>query len=240
MREWHPAVLEDLRRVSSAIVLYRRDLDFFERHVGRDRVRFVPHGVDTAFFRPAPESLEGPRRLLFVGDNGRNLSMLHRVVLRLAGAHPTLRFDLLVPPLRAKPRVRLRLAGLWRHPQVTWHAGLDDEALRALYQSSCLLLLPLTHAGACNAIVEALACGCPIVTTDVGGVPDYGGGTVYPVVSNEDDNAMVELVDRYLADPEWRRQVGASCRRFAEGTLCWSKVREAHRKAYIELSESAL
>jgi glycosyltransferase involved in cell wall biosynthesis len=161
--------------------------------------------------------------------------MLRRVVLRLAGAHPGLRFDLLVPSLRAKPRERLRLAGLWRHPQVTWHAGLSDEGLRALYQASYLLLLPLTHAAACNAVVEALACGRPVVTTDVGGVRDYGGGTVCPVVPNDDDNGMVELVERYLAEPHWHRQVAAGCRRFAEEALCWSRIREAHLKAYVEL-----
>ncbi len=234
---WHSAVMDDLHRLESAIVLYRRDLDFFEKHVGRGRVRFAPHGVDTHFFSPAePRFDESSRRLLFVGVNGRNLPMLLRVVARLSSTHPELRFDMLVPKLREKPREALRLASLWRNPRVTWHAGIGDEALRELYRGSYLLLLPLEHAGVCNAIVEAVACGLPVVTTDVGGVHDYGGGTVYPVVPNNDDNAMVDLVASYVASPDWRRQVGDSCRRFAEEELCWEKSRAAHLEAYRELS----
>lgn len=238
MREWHPAVIEDLRRVVSAIALYQRDLEFFEQCVGRGRVKFVRYGVDTDFFRPSAEQLHArARRLLFVGVNGRNLEMLSRVIKRLAVSHPELRYDLLVPGFRRKPREALRLVSLWHHPKVTWHVGLSDDELRRLYQSSYLLLLPLQHAGVCNAIVEALACGLPVVTTDVGGVRDYGGGTVYPVVPNNDDNAMIDIVEDYLASPDFRQDVGSRCRRFAEEALTWSKSRQAHLEAYRTLAE---
>jgi len=36
--------------------------------------------------------------------------------------------------------------------------------------------MPMKSSGANNAIVEALACGLTVVTTDVGGICDYGGG----------------------------------------------------------------
>lgn len=236
MAQWHPDLLKDLRRVSSAIVLYQRDLDFFERHIGRGRVRFVHHGVDTEFFRPAPALIKEPFRLLFVGVNGRNLDMLVRIAQRLSKSHPV-HFDLLVPRLRDKPREALKLSVLRRDPRVTLHSGVGDEALRQLYQSSYLLLLPLEHAGTCNALIEALACGTPPITTDVGGVRDYGAGSVYPVVANNDDDAMIHLIERYLADRGWRDKMAEESRRFAEETLRWSKVQQAHLDAYRELSD---
>jgi glycosyltransferase involved in cell wall biosynthesis len=237
MRALHPAVLQDLRRVSSAILLYQRDLDFFENHVGRGRVKFVRHGVDTEFFRPPSfQPDESSRRLLFVGINGRNHAMLARVVQRLCRSHPKLRFDMLVPGFREKPREALRLASLWRNPKVTWHSGIGDTALRRLYQTSYLLLLPLQHAGVCNAVVEALACGLPVVTTDVGGLRDYGAGTIYPVVPNDDDKAMIDLIGDYLASPIWRGQIASSCRQYTDATLSWSKSRQAHLQAYLELA----
>ena len=162
--------------------------------------------------------------------------MLLRIIQRLSKSYDVY-FDLLVPRLRDKPREVLKLAQIWRHPRVAWHSGVGDEDLRRLYQKSFLLLLPLEHAGTCNALIEALACGLPAVTTDVGGMRDYGAGSVYPVVANNDDDAMIELIGRYLSSREWRDQMACSCRRFADETLSWPKSQQAHLDAYRELCD---
>ena len=162
--------------------------------------------------------------------------MLLRVIERLS-AFGTVHFDILVPRLRDKPREVLKLAKIWNHPRVKWHSGrIGDDALRELYQRAYLLLLPLEHAGTCNALIEALACGLPVVTTDVGGVRDYGGGNVYPVTPNNDDDAMVHLIERYLASQELRDKTAFECRRFAEETLSLPRSLEAHLSAYAALA----
>jgi glycosyltransferase involved in cell wall biosynthesis len=229
--QWSRQQQDQLGHVQSALVLYQRDIAFFEQFIGTGRVRFVHHGVDTDFFRPAarPETSS----LLFAGTYLRNPLMLARVIERLHERRPSLRFDLLVP---LHGRTQTGFEPLQQHPAVTWHAGLSDEQLRDLYQRSQLLLLPMNESGANTAVVEALACGLPIVTTDVGGIRDYGGGTIFPIVPNDDDDAMIALVERYLANPVWRNEVGRAGRHFAETTLAWPLIAARHLEAYQELA----
>src|SRR6185503_6800113 len=84
--QWTEGELSGLKHLSSAIVLYQRDIEFYEEHVGRDRVNFILHGVDVEFFRPramAPQR----NKMLFSGHYLRNTAMFSRVVRRLAGKY---------------------------------------------------------------------------------------------------------------------------------------------------------
>jgi glycosyltransferase involved in cell wall biosynthesis len=98
------------------------------------------------------------------------------------------------------------------------------------------LLLPMNDSGANTSIVEALATGLPVATTDVGGIRDYGGGTLFPVVTNDDDDAMIALVEQYLSKSGWHDEISRTSRQFAEETLSWRLVAQKHMQAYRELA----
>lgn len=226
-------MLENLKRLSSAIILYQSELKFFENYIGQNRVKFIHYGVDTDFFHPIKQESFQSKHILFAGHYLRNTAMLHRIVVRLARLYPDVHFDLLVPEHERHTEGLLELTN---HPHVTWHQKLSDESLRQLYQSSYLLLLPMNNSGANTAVVEALACGLPIVTTDIGGIRDYGGGSIYPIVPNNDDDAMLDLVEQYFAHPEWRNEVAIACREFAEQYLAWPLIAQKHLESYKTLS----
>jgi len=230
---WKPEQCALLSRLSSALVLYQRDLSFFENYVGKGRLKFIHHGVDTEFFKPEEKKAATSPRILYSGVYLRNEAMLVRVAQQLTEKFADLRFDLLVPKHHQKSPA---LAPLLNNRAVTWHAGLNDEELRALYQRSYLMLLPMNESGVNTAVGEALASGLPIATTDVGGIHDYGGGTIFPVVANNDDDAMIALVEQFLSKPSWRDLIGQRCRKFAEDTLRWSMAAEKHLHAYRELT----
>jgi glycosyltransferase involved in cell wall biosynthesis len=230
---WSSEQRASLSRLASALVLYERDIPFYEKHVGKGRVKFVHHGADVDFFKPDPAKVQMPPRILYSGVYLRNEAMLVRILKRLTEKMPEARFDLLVPQHH---RTSPALAPLLEHPAVTWHSGLNDEEPRALYQQAYLMLLPMNHSGANTAVVEALASGLPIVTTDVGGIRDYGGGTIFPIAANDDDDAMMELMEQYLSKRSWRDEVGQKCRKFAEDVLAWPLITQKHLEAYQELS----
>jgi len=229
---WKPEQCKLLSRLYSAIVLYQRDIPFFEQYCGTGRVHFIHHGADTAFFKPDFAKRGTPPRILYSGVYLRNELMLVRVIERLAKMTKGLCFDLLVPQHHRKSPA---LAPLLKHPAVTWHAGLSDEQLRDLYQQSYLMLLPMNESGANTAVVEALTSGLPVVTTDVGGIRDYAGGDILPVVANNDDDAMIALIEQYLAQPNWRDAIAQRCRQFVEQNMAWPLVAAKHLETYRQL-----
>ncbi len=117
---------------------------------------------------------------------------------------------------------------------IRWHSGLSDDELLALYQKSYLLILPMDASGANTAIVESLASGLPIVTTDVGGIRDYGGGSVFPLIENNDVDGMVNQIDFLLNHEEIRENISLQSRKFAEDHLEWRRIAMLHLEAYLE------
>ena len=158
--------------------------------------------------------------------------MLYRVISQLAKRRPEFRFDIL---LGKEKRNIEGLSQLADHPNVSWHENLSDIKVRELNQQSYLLLLPMNNSGANNAVTEAMACGLPVVTTDVGGIRDYGGGFLYPVVPNNDDDSMIDIIEQYLAKPGWRDEVAKKCRQFAEQNLAWPIIAQKHMEVYKTL-----
>jgi glycosyltransferase involved in cell wall biosynthesis len=231
---WSEETRKCLPQLTGAIALYRRDIGYLENYVGPRRAIFIHHGVDTNFFRPGEIRDLKPRtpRLLFVGQYLRNTEMLYRVVQKLQSRHPRVCFDFVVPRHVmdcASFRELRSLSG------IEWHHAVSDESLLLLYQSAYLLLLPMNDSGANNAVVEALAVGLPIVTTDVGGIRDYGGDVLFPVVANNDDSAMVSLLEVYLNNFESCQKVARKQREFALQELSWPRVARRHWDAYHDL-----
>lgn len=123
--------------------------------------------------------------------------------------------------------------------------GLRDRALflgrcehiGPVLQAADLFVLPSRREGLPISLIEAMACGLPIVATDVGGVRDVvepsGAGIVVPP---EDPAALAEAVDALVADPERRLILGSAAREAA-----WSRydIRRWVRE-YEALYESLL
>jgi glycosyltransferase involved in cell wall biosynthesis len=226
--QWSGEYRRALQRLSHAIVYYRAGARALAEILPPERIHFVPLGVDTGFFSPSREQATQPR-FLFAGVYQRNTAMLARVVRRLAERRSDVAFDFLVPEYR---RNKPGLIELRNHPAIRWHAGLSDDDLTGLYRQSTALLLPMDDSGANTAVVESLASGLPVITTDVGGIRDYGGGSVFPIVENNDDGAMLNLLERALDDAAWRNDIADRCRRFAEQELSCALMAQRHADVY--------
>jgi glycosyltransferase involved in cell wall biosynthesis len=114
---------------------------------------------------------------------------------------------------------------------------LDELLLSLAYSVADVFVCPTLQDNLPNTVLEALACGVPIVGFDVGGVPDVvRDGITGILVPAGDDAALGEAIRRLLAEPERLAAMSANCRRIAveEYTL------KVQAKRYIELYERIL
>ncbi|MFD0933327.1 glycosyltransferase family 4 protein [Psychroflexus salinarum] len=170
-----PSVLKEritetkyLRKLDAAICVGSNQVEFIKEWLGIDQVSYIPHGVDTEFFKPYPD-VEKEHCILFVGQHLRDFEVLNWAIPKFQAYDKTLKIKVVGMPFALK-KVK-------DSKNIIKLSGVGDEDLKRLYQTSKLMFLPLQDGTACNSILEAMACGLPIVTNAVGGNNAYLEGT---------------------------------------------------------------
>ncbi len=219
----NPALLGAL---DAAVVLCEAQRAALAAHLPDGRLHVIPHGIDTDFFTPGPRRAGEGFRLLAVGHwlRDHDTAFAALALLRGAGLDARLRIVSPTPPRGAPPGVLVE-------------GGLEDEALRQAYRDADALLLPLTDATANNAILEAMACGCPVVSTDVGGVAEMTGAAAL-LGAPGDARAAADAVLALAADPARAAALGRAGRARAEA-LDWRHVAARHAALYAALAGRA-
>ena len=209
------------------------------------RVKVVSWGVDPRF-----EPAQGPQRkaalkrryglrdgfILYVGtlEPRKNL-------VRLIGAYRRLREEGL--------RQELVIAGgrgwlcedvfeaadhdgLREHVRFT--GRVDEEELLALYQSADVFAYPSLYEGFGLPVLEAMACGVPVVCSDRSSLPEVAADAAL-LVDPSDESALAAALARALHDEGLRRQmIGRGLRRAQEFT--WERVARDFLSVYREVA----
>jgi glycosyltransferase involved in cell wall biosynthesis len=198
---------------------------FLARGVPADRLHITLHGVDTTFFRPDPERAlpdgRKPLRGLVVGATERD----HLFAAALMKALPSGTMELEVATRRELHAAYADSPGCILHPHLN-----DQELLRA-YQRADLLVMPLEDATANNAILEAMACGTPVMANRVGGVADYVPEHGHILMPDRDLDLWVSRIKALAAHPEPLVHARADIRQHAE-TLDWYAVAPQYQAVY--------
>ena len=182
-----------LEQIDVAVVLCREQAEYLRAlKAGPQRVELVQHFVDSEFFCPGPAAPGEAVEFLCVGSHLRDFRGLAEVAQRLQRRRPGARLVVV-----ADDRARRHLGQL---PNVILRRGLSDEELRAAYRRARALVLPLQAATANNALMEAMACGLPVVASDVGGVREYAAASGGLLVAPGDAEAMCDAALRLVQD----------------------------------------
>jgi colanic acid/amylovoran biosynthesis glycosyltransferase len=99
--------------------------------------------------------------------------------------------------------------------QVVFHRDIPQEQVFALMAESDLLLLPSVEEGIANVVLEAMAIGLPVLSSDCGGMPEAieEGGTGL-LFRNRDANHLAEQMIRFMKmSPEEKQTMTTSAQK---------------------------
>jgi N-acetyl-alpha-D-glucosaminyl L-malate synthase BshA len=164
------------------------------------RIDVIPNFVDPQQFFAPPRRVRNRPPVLIHVSNFRPIKRVHDVVGVFAAVHKTTpcRLELVGDgPERSRAESLVRDLGLQDH--VSFRGERDDVA--SLYGGSDVFLLPSESESFGLAALEAMACGVPVVASDVGGLPDVvADGETGFLLPAGDVAAMAEATRRLLTD----------------------------------------
>ncbi|MEA2953785.1 MAG: hypothetical protein QOJ96_3305 [Alphaproteobacteria bacterium] len=195
--------------------------------IAADKIALIPgSGVDIDHLTPLPEP-EGPVTAAFVGrfleDKGLR-SLLEACNILAARGRP-IRLLLAGEPDPANPAsIPQATIEAWkRQPSVTVLGYVAD--IRTVWSAAHIAVLPSRREGLPKSLLEAAACGRPLVATDVPGCREIAREGVNAIlVPSDDAPALADAIDRLARDPELRRRYGAASRRLVEAEYSDSRV----------------
>lgn len=206
------------------------------------RVLVTPPGYDAEIFRPAPPQPERVLEGFGIADDGRPMPLVSfsGKISHTKGVDILLTANRIVQqrhPCRLvvagtgslevafEPEVRRRF-----HLENVHLVGhVDHPTLARLHNASAVSVAPSREEGFGVAALEAMGCGCPVVASRVGGLPEFIVGALVPP---DDANALAEALLMVLERPaeearELRRTVHARAREYS-----WPRLVERRLEIY--------
>ena len=220
-------------KVSAVICLTESDAESVARIVGDDdKIFVVPNGVDTELFKPA--SVKDSNLITWVGRLVPEKGLVHlfKAMRMVFEEHGDARFVLVGDgPLRTELMNLAKKFGLGGRVDFVGSVGRVEVA--GLLSRTSIFVFPSLREGLPLSVLEAMACGVPVVGSDIPGVNDVvkhgeNGFLVLP----RDSKALAEGVLALLDDGRLRRRFGEEARKVIVDNYGWDIVLNKVEKVY--------
>ncbi|HKW41187.1 MAG TPA: glycosyltransferase family 4 protein, partial [Gemmatimonadales bacterium] len=203
-------------------------------------VRVVPLGTTPSHFRPGVDPVPVQRKYGLDGggpwiltvarlDYHKGIDTVINALPAIRAAHPGARYVVAGIGIR-KPHLERQIAELGLGDAVRLLGFVPDDELPALYNAADVFVLDsrrfdLLVEGFGIAIVEASACGLPVIGGRSGGIPEaVREGETGLIIEPDDPAAVAAAVSRLLGDAELRARLGAAGRKAVERYYNWDRV----------------
>ncbi len=219
-----------------------------------DQISVAPAGVDLNLFRPVPRTeaqvrIGAPdcgKMILFVGriQPLKGIDTLMRAMKQVINQYPDLAGDLCVNIIGGDPnpdselervefeRLKQLCVDLGIGNLVTFLGAKDQDTLVYHYSAAEMVVVPSHYESFGMVALEAMACGTPVIGSDVGGlsfsIEDGFNGYLVP---HQDPHALADKIALLLRRPRLREHLGTQAIRWAE-RYAWTYVADEILEVY--------
>jgi len=213
-----------VRLLDHVVVFTQEQKSYFEQFLPTQKISVILHGIDADYYKPAAKPKNSRKlRCISVGSWLRDYRSVIEVA-RILEIYVDIEFHIVSSDL-----------GKYDLPKNVYpHCRLDDVDLVRMYQESDVLFIPLRDATANNVILEGIACGLPVVVSDLPGVKAYVPGDEAILVK---DNSCEKFASALLDLHQNRKKLAemALCARQRALELSWEKIVPQLESLYSEL-----
>jgi sugar transferase (PEP-CTERM/EpsH1 system associated) len=197
-------------------IISAQDRDFLQTPDNK-RIKVVPNGVDTSFFKPMPE-IEKIHDIAFIGNMG--------YVPNVEGARYLVQ-ELLPKLIKKYPNIKILIAGArptalvqsFSSKNVTVTGWVED--IRIAYASANIFVAPLfLGSGQQNKILEAMSMEVPCITTNLVNNA-IGAKDDSAIILADDANAFVKKIESLLDNPTEIQRIGIAGKEFVKDNYSW-------------------
>jgi len=244
LRVMMSSTLRRARRIITVSRSSRRDLI---RIFGADRkkLRVIPNGVDPGLAeRPPADFLDAlkkrmdlhPPLILVVGNDKphKNLPTALRAFHLAIRSRNIPGQMVFVGGIEENSRLAAQARGLGLQERTRFLGRVSGEDLYGLYHLSALLLHIALYEGFGLPILEAMASGLPVITSNLGAMIELGEG-IARLVNPMDVQEISDLLSTVLVDDPLRRRMIEAGRKFAR-TLSWERCIDETMDVYREVA----
>jgi glycosyltransferase involved in cell wall biosynthesis len=191
------------------------------------KVKYIPNGVDIKKIENIERKNVENKVILYVGrlEKYKGVQFLLKSFYKIKEDIPTSQLLIVgVGPYKnnlVRIANRLKIIG-----DVKFLENVPEKELMKLYCASSLFVMPSRYEAFCIALIEAMACGLPVIATKVGGMKELikPNETGFLIDYPPNENLLAELIISLLEDPDTSRRIGEKAREYVLNKFSWSVV----------------
>ncbi len=182
--------------------------------MGFSNVHYVPNGVNTDLFRPV-KPIPPERTRIVCGHVGKECPAKGQK-------------DIIYPAIQKAGAQRITSV-------VTWKEKIPHDQMYKIYQDMDVFIVASLEDGTPNPALEAAACGRPIISNNIGNMPELIHDGVNGFIVDRNVDAYVEKIKLLQEDRELLIRMGQNSRKIIEEEWTWKLQAENYRNMFRKI-----
>lgn len=235
-------------------------LSYINKHAPH-KIKVIPFGIETDIFKPKSKKAKnilqekantivdfvnekfikrGKNTLLFVGglDQAHYFKGLNILLKAMKQTESSVALKI-VGEGNLQSQYEQEVVELGLEKKVTFLGRLSEDDLIYEYQTADLLILPSinSHEAFGLVIIEAMACGLPVIASDLPGVRTvFKNGKEGLLCQPNNINDLAQKIDEVLLDEDKRKEMSLNARILAEESYSWEKIADSVLDEFSQLN----